>query len=1081
MRYFSKAMLVASAAFCLNLSAYSQDISLKINNVTVKEAMERVKKDTGYSFVFSSKDVNTNQRVTVSVSDATIEEVIKQILKGQEGLDYEIQGKKIVLRKAQKVLSKENQDKKTVSGKVVDENGEPVIGATVLEVGTNNGVITDFDGNFSISLKNGANINVSYIGYNTQTINIINDKPLSIILKEDSELLDEVVVIGYGVQKKSDITGSVSSVKTSELLSAPTSSTVQALQGRVAGVVIQNTSGSPSGGSTIRIRGANSLTYGNDPLIIIDGVQDGNIGSLNPNEIESMEILKDAAALSVYGSKGANGVILVTTKKGKIGKPLFSYSGFVSFDNIRKTLPFLDSNEYATLVNEAQKENDLNVIFDEENMPLSENTTNWQDKIFRHSVSHSHNISLSGGKEGVSYFISGGYLDKQGIIQNTNYKQYSFRTNINLKASSRLNLTLNTALGYSKEHNGDYEQAIMASLQWAPTKTIYDSTSEGGYTQPGGGIGPVALYNPVGYALEIVNDKNSLWFNTSLSAEYKIFDWLSLSSLLSYKNNSNIEGFFDNQKINNGDVKDINGSKTQARYMFLQSTNIISFNKKIGNNNISATGVYEVLKDNYQSNTSSSRGIPVGMGYNGIHFGSILQNPWLEYASTMMQSYMLRVNYGYNNRYLLSGSIRYDGASQLSEGNKYDSFFAFSFGWNLMEEKFMADLKRIIPEFKIRVSYGSVGNAAVPAYSSHLKIYPGHNDDGDLTLSLSDLGNKNLKWERTNEFNIGIDSRWWNGKFVFSAEYYYKKTKDLLMWQKVPSALGVSSILSNVGSVSNKGIDLMFGGTPLAIKNFKWDINYTFNMNNNKILKLDGFSDVLITTGADYPGLVGSFVQMVGQPMGTFLGYTYAGVWKQSEISTAALYGAKPGDAKYVDINKDGRIDKDDIGIIGNAQPKYSFGFNNTFKIFDFDVNVFFQGVSGNDIYNQNRIRRETYSSDAFPTSPVIKEHWTPMNESDIPAFSGSEYINSSRWVEKGDYLRLKNISIGYSIPNKVLSKFGVTSARIYLSANNLLTLTSYSGFDPEASMGSDSDAAGVDRGVYPASKSFLIGLDFKF
>ena len=364
MRYFGKAMLVASVALCLNLSAYSQDISLKINNVTVKEAMERVKKDTGYSFVFSSKDVNTNQRVTVSVSDATIEEVIKQILKGQEGLDYEIQGKKIVLRKAQKVLSKENQDKKTVSGKVVDENGEPVIGATVLEVGTNNGVITDFDGNFSISLKNGANINVSYIGYNTQTINIINDKPLSIILKEDSELLDEVVVIGYGVQKKSDITGSVSSVKTSELLSAPTSSTVQALQGRVAGVVIQNTNGSPSGGSTIRIRGANSLTYGNDPLIIIDGVQDGNIGSLNPNEIESMEILKDAAALSVYGSKGANGVILVTTKKGKIGKPLFSYSGFVSFDNIRKTLPFLDSNEYATLVNEAQKENDLNVIFD---------------------------------------------------------------------------------------------------------------------------------------------------------------------------------------------------------------------------------------------------------------------------------------------------------------------------------------------------------------------------------------------------------------------------------------------------------------------------------------------------------------------------------------------------------------------------------------------------------------------------------------------------------------------------------------------------------------------------------------------
>lgn len=348
-------------------------------------------------------------------------------------------------------------------------------------------------------------------------------------------------------------------------------------------------------------------------------------------------------------------------------------------------------------------------------------------------------------------------------------------------------------------------------------------------------------------------------------------------------------------------------------------------------------------------------------------------------------------------------------------------------------------------------------------------------------MAISDLGNENLKWERTRELNIGIDSRWWGGRLSFSAEYYNKKTTDLLMWQKVPSVLGVSSILTNVGSVSNKGFDIMLGGIPVSTKHFKWDINYTLNINKNKILELDGLSNTLITTGADYPGLVGSYVQMVGQPMGTFLGYTFAGVWQKSEVSTAALYGAKPGDAKYVDINRDGKIDKDDIGIIGNAQPKLSFGFNNTFTIFDFDLNIFWQGVSGNDIYNQNRIRRETYSSDAFPTSTVMKNHWTPENPTNIPAFSGAEYVNSSRWVEKGDYLRLKNITLGYRIPHKILSKIGCSSARIYVSANNLWTITNYSGFDPEASMGADSDAAGVDRGVYPSSKSFLVGLDISF
>lgn len=1073
-------LLLVSFCYLGTMALHGQVINKSFKNETLKTVLKEVEQQTGLSVMYKTDEVNENKRITATFKEAPLDEVMNKIL--DKELTYKLQNKMIVIliriRKSPK-----NIPNKKIAGTVVDDKGEPVIGASVVVEGTSIGTITNLDGNYILNdVPETARISVSYIGYQSMEFRAADSKSLArIVLKEDTKVLDEVVVVGYGVQKKSDITGSVSSVKSAELLSAPNASTAQALQGRVAGVVVQNSSGAPSGSATIRIRGANSLTYGNDPLIIIDGVQDGNIGSLNPNQIESIEVLKDAAALSVYGSKGANGVILVTTKNGKTGKPQLSYNSFVSFDQVRKTLPALNARDYALLSNEAQEENDLYPLFDPDEIPLEGNSTNWQDKIFRNAVSQSHNISISGAKENISYFIAGGYVNKDGIVQNTNFKQYTLRANFKIQATSRLSLLLNAFTSYDETHSGDYEQAINAALQWSPTKRIYDSESEGGYTQPGGGIGPVSLYNPVGYALEIVNDKSVAAFNLSFTAEYKFWDFLKLSSLFSYKTHSDTNGYFDNQRVNNGDIKDISGSKSQSRYIALQSTSILTFDKMFGNHHVQATGVYEVLKDNYQSTSASSRGIPVGMGYNGVQFGSVLQAPWIGYSTTVMQSFMGRANYSYKNKYMLSASIRYDGASQLAEGNKYDHFTAFSLGWNLMEEKFMENLKSILPEFKIRGSYGTVGNAAVPAYSSHLKFYPGMDDNGNPTLSISDLGNTNLKWERTRELNIGIDTRWWDGRLSFSAEYYDKKTKDLLMWQKVPSALGVSSILTNVGSVSNRGFDLMLGGIPVSTKHFKWDINYTLNINKNKILELDGLSNTLVTTGADYPGLVGSYVQMVGQPMGTFLGYTFAGVWKQSEVSTAALYGAKPGDAKYVDINRDGKIDKDDIGIIGNAQPKFSFGFNNTFTIYDFDLNIFWQGVSGNDIYNQNRIRRESYSSGAFPTSPVIKDHWTPQHQTDVPSFSGSEYVNSSRWVEKGAYLRLKNLTLGYRIPRKLLSKIGCSSARIYLSANNLWTITDYSGFDPEASMGSDADAAGVDRGIYPSSKSFLVGVDISF
>ncbi|MDE5929611.1 MAG: TonB-dependent receptor, partial [Muribaculaceae bacterium] len=429
---------------------------------------------------------------------------------------------------------------------------------------------------------------------------------------------------------------------------------------------------------------------------------------------------------------------------------------------------------------------------------------------------------------------------------------------------------------------------------------------------------------------------------------------------------------------------------------------ILNFDNDFWKKHLGATAVFEYITDKYNSTQAAAKGIPVGMGYQGVHFGTIIQKPWIESTATKMMSGMIRANYAYDNRYMLSGSFRYDGASQLAPGNKWDGFWAVSGGWNIASENFMEEVRRTLNELKLRLSYGTVGNAAVPAYSSHMKFTPGTDAEGNPTLSISQLSNNRLKWERTSEFNIGLDVRLLSNRITFTAEYYAKKTTDLLMWRTVPSALGVESVLTNVGSVQNRGWEFALGGTPVNSGDFYWNINYSININRNKILALDGLSNTLINSGSvDMPGLVGSYVQMVGQPMGTFLGYRYAGVWKTEEKSLAAIYGAKPGDAKYVDVNRDGVIDKNDVGIIGNAQPKFTYGLNNTFHYRDFDLNIFFQGVYGNDIYNQNRVRRENYTGgDAFPTSPVIADHWTPEHQTDVPAFSGTEYVNSSRWVE---------------------------------------------------------------------------------
>jgi TonB-linked SusC/RagA family outer membrane protein len=1004
---------------------------------------------------------------------------------------------------------------KTLTGKVISaDDSIPVSAATISVKGTSHSIAAKTDGSFALNVKQGRiTLVVSSIGYlNNEFVVQQSQTNVIIPLTKNEARLDEVVVVGYGRQKKSDLTGSVSSIKGADITQLSTQRVDQALQGRAAGVFVLNTDGAPGGNTTIRVRGMNSINGGNNALIVIDGLQGGNLNSLNPNDIESIEVLKDASATAIYGSQGANGVILITTKLGKKGKPVVSYSYTYGIQQLRNKLDVMNASEFAETANAYKLTQNgsgatpVPIFSDDQIDYFKTHSTDWQDVIYRNAPIQNHELSISGGTDNIKYLLSGAYLNQEGILVNSGYKRYSLRANLRTDITNWMTVGLNW-VGTKESGNsppfGDADvsflgNAVNVAPRWPATEPVYDSAGNYWVHRPGYGVPDT--WNPLASAMEPFIDNNTNRNAINAYVEFKILSGLTLritgGAIIENVNNRT----YYNQKTYEGRQNTglgIVDEETNSRY---QNSNILTYDKIFKQHHLTVTAVAEQQYSKY--NVSSVRASDFLVDQTGVFdlAGANIVNPSSYLTERVLNSYLGRINYVFADKYLLTASYRADGSSVFGANNKWGYFPSASVAWRASQEDFIRNLN-IFSDLKLRASWGITGNQAISPYQTLSKISSGANypyngtETTDLGFYIANAANPSLKWESTTQIDFGIDFSLFSGRLSVSADYYKKKTEDLLMPRTLPGYTGFTSIIDNVGSLQNKGLELEISGTPLT-GIVKWNSAFNISGNRNKVLNLGDIDRLgYKTTQGGYSVNTPFMYLVVGEPFGQMYGYGYEGTWKAAEAKEAAAYGQLPGDPKYRDVNHDGNIDDEDFTVIGNAFPDFIFGWNNTFNYKNFELNFLIQGTKGNDVFNMNRIRME---NPAEGTSAALLNRWTPQNQNtDVPAFidqktredaglTSTVAIGSDqriqRWVEDASYVRLKNITLSYTLPRSIVSRIKLSNVRIYASGTNLITITKYKGYDPEVSSYNGNDAQiGVDFSNYPPCKIYTFGLNVSF
>ena len=1060
--------------------SYSQNMRVTVvsSGISTAQVLSEIEEQTDYLFVYDVNEVNLDRRVNVDAENRPVSEVLDEVFEGTN-VDYAMEGKNIMLMKRSKKaspVSAQQTSGNTIKGVVTDANGEPIIGANIMVEGTTTGTITDFDGRFTLDVPENATLQISYIGFVSQNVKVGGKKDLTIKLVEDAKALDEVVVVGYGTMRKSDLTGSVSSITSDNFKLGTDLTPQQLMQGAFSGVNISQNSGKPGGSNTIRVRGGTSITASNDPLYVIDGVpistsagvNQSNISTattdffdqepinplsnINPNDIESINILKDASATAIYGSRGANGVIMITTKKGKAGIRQLDYSFNLGISTVANKLDVLTGDEYRQTVT------DLGLTLDDKGM-----NTDWQDVIFRTAISQNHYVSFMSGSENTSYRASAGYSNQNGIMEGSGMKSANARVNINHKAlNDKLKLNLNLSYGETNSDQAPVSNTVGSEMGssmlyeayvFNPTYPIYNE--EGDYYDV-----PPYRVNPASFAKELLDERGTSQFLGNLTADWNFYKPFTLQVNVGYnKNTISRNSYISKSNLlgnsNNGYVT----VQKLSDYSKLLET-ILKYNQNFGKHHIDAMIGYSWQYFYGEGQTTKA----YGFLSDNFKWYSLAAAQTVESISSYAESNTLismygRVNYNYADKYLLTATVRRDGSSRFGSGNKWGVFPSVAASWRISQEDFFQN--DVMSDLKLRVSFGITGSQEIGNYNSLSTL--GASTNGYLiggekvTIVLpQQYTNPDLKWEQTAQTDVGIDFGFFNGRIRGSIDYYYKKTTDLLLSVAVPSPSLITTQIANVGTVTNQGIELDLAFDLMRRKNFSWEANLNLSHNKNEVVSLSNdkwTGDNMQVAPCQGQGLSGTYAQLImpGQPIGTFYGKRFIGIVDGVE-----------------QFANDGKSE-----VIGCAQPDLTFGLGTNLQYKNWTFSLNFRGSIGNDVYNCTANNLAYLSN--LPGRNVLKEAVTSGVGRD------QAKVFSSRFIEDGSFVRLDNISLGY---NFSLPKLLVTNARVFVSAQNLFTITGYSGADPEVNSEISRTGVaplGVDYLSYPRARTFSMGINLSF
>ena len=989
-----------------------------------------------------------------------------------------------------------------ITGKVLSEvDNSPLPGVTVIVKGTTVGSTTNGDGTFLIT-TDAPNpvLAFSYIGFVSTEARVGADGRVNVQLKESTTALSDVVVVGYGTQRKRDITGSVASISAEQVAETPITRADQILQGRVSGVQVTQTNSEPGGNVSIRIRGTNSINTGNEPLFVVDGFPGaGDLNSINPSDIESIEVLKDASATAIYGSRGANGVVLITTKKGKVGKGTINFEAYTGVQLVRHKYELMNAKEFASYLNDVNFGSaTLPQPYTQEQIDALGEGTNWQDEILRTGKMSNYQLGFNGGTEETRYNLSFNYFDQQGIILNSGFQRGTIRLNLDKKISPKLSMNFSSQVAGTFEkralvnsQGGSFGGVLLDALRISPILPVRDEFGQ--YTYSNGPLPYVEdVGNPVAYAEKTKDQRTTARALLNVGVNYEIVKGLTARVTGGFDYNNNQQNTYRPSDVFLGRLT--NGSAVRAttyRYSWLNE-NTLTYDKKLNENNALnvVVGLTEQQFFGDDFSTSANNFFTNTLGSDNLALAATLLTPGSGRPSNTLASYFGRANYRLFEKYLFTVTMRADGSSRFGANNKWGYFPSAAFAYRLIDEKFMQNLT-FLSDLKLRVGYGITGNQEISNYQSLARYDAGSYASGStrlVGLVPLNIRNPDLKWESTAASNVGIDLAFLQNRIQVTADAYYKKTSDLLLRVSVPRTTGYGDIYLNAGSVENKGFEFALTTNNIDGKKFSWNTNLNFSLNRNKVLDLNGEYERYVGASSSSlfvgSGLGNTSVLRVGEPIGSFFGYVFDGIWQTPEEITAS--GTKtvvrPGDPRYKDLNGDGTITAADRTIIGRAQPKFIYGMTNGFKYGGFNLSVFIQGVQGSDVLNLNRYELESGITTTNKLK-TVNDRWTGPGTSNTIPRAGSTIRRSTGIVndvlEDGSFVRLKTVTLGYTLP-----KFGntVKSASIYVTAQNLVTLTKYTGYDPEVnSFGRDNLSLNTDYNAFPSTRTFIAGVRLGF